>query len=86
MSELIVSGDSWSFGSEIVDPSFKNKDIIDWDACNDEYRTSNIWPNILSNESLDIDVASTNDSTLNDIPTENLIDNLDISTLENVIL
>lgn len=50
MSELIVSGDSWSFGSEIVDPSFKNKDIIDWDACNDEYRTSNIWPNILSNE------------------------------------
>ena len=51
-----------------------------------EPTTSNIDTNILSNESLDIDVASTNDSTLNDIPTENLIDNLDISSLENVIL
>ena len=48
--------------------------------------TSTIDTNTVSNESLDVDVASTDDSALNDIPTENLIDNLDISTLNEVIL
>lgn len=48
MKELIIAGDSWSFGSEIRDPSLK-EEVVDWDDRNDSYRIKNIWPTHLSN-------------------------------------
>jgi RNA recognition motif-containing protein len=52
-----------------------------------EPTTSNVdTTNIANDTPLDIDVGSTDDSALNDLPTENLIDNLEISTLNEVIL
>ena len=47
MKELIIAGDSWSFGSEIRDPSLK-EEVVDWDDRNDSYRIKNIWPTHLS--------------------------------------
>lgn len=49
MKKLIVSGDSWSFGSEIRDPLLSKEEIVDWDERNDNYRIQNIWPTHLSN-------------------------------------
>ena len=46
MKELIVSGDSWSFGSEIVDPLLSS-DTDELSEKNDSYRLSHIWPNLL---------------------------------------
>ena len=54
MKELIIAGDSWSFGSEIINPKFKSDDVRDWDDVNDEYRNSNIYPYYLSKQ-LNID-------------------------------
>ena len=54
MKELIIAGDSWSFGSEIINPKFKSDDVTDWDDVNDEYRNSNIYPYYLSKQ-LNID-------------------------------
>lgn len=54
MSKLIVAGDSWSFGSEIVNPEFDLEKVRDWDEINDKYRTSNIYPFYLSKK-LNID-------------------------------
>lgn len=52
MSELIVTGDSWTFGSEIRDPSIftDNVNIPDWDDSNDNYRIPRIWPTLLKNK------------------------------------
>ena len=49
MKELIVSGDSWSFGSEIVDPLLPS-DIDELSEKNDSYRLSHIWPNLLKDK------------------------------------
>lgn len=40
---LVVSGDSWTYGSEIRDPML-SQDIKDWDSPNDHYRIPRIWP------------------------------------------
>ena len=59
---------------------------------NETLDTKTIDVNSFVNDNTEINTEITNqtqidsDTTLNDIPTENLIDNLDISTLENVIL
>lgn len=52
MSELIVTGDSWTFGSEIRDPNLYTDgvNIPDWDERNDNYRISKIWPTLLNNK------------------------------------
>ena len=34
---ILVSGDSWTFGSEIKDPTL-SEDIKDWDVKNNSYR------------------------------------------------
>lgn len=54
--KIICDGDSWMFGSEIVDPIISSrygKDIhpgeYDWIPENDEYRIPKIFPTILSN-------------------------------------
>ena len=46
MKELIVTGDSWTFGSEIINPDLP-KDINELDESNDIYRISKIWPTLL---------------------------------------
>lgn len=46
--KLIVSGDSWTFGSEIRDPSLPPS-VMDWDRENDHYRIPRIWPTKLGN-------------------------------------
>lgn len=40
---LVVAGDSWTYGSEIKDPSL-SADVRDWDEENDSYRLPRIWP------------------------------------------
>lgn len=45
---LIVSGDSWTYGSEIRDPLLPNT-VNDWDEPNDSYRIPRIWPTKLGN-------------------------------------
>lgn len=40
---LVVSGDSWTYGSEIRDPALP-EEIKDWDPPNDAYRLPRIWP------------------------------------------
>lgn len=47
MSELLVAGDSWSFGSEIKDPKLPTA-VADWDVKNNSYRIPKIWPTILA--------------------------------------
>lgn len=49
MKDLIVSGDSWTFGSEIIDPIL-NPNIEEWDLNNTNYRESHIFPNLLSDK------------------------------------
>ena len=49
MKELIVTGDSWTFGSEIINPKLP-KDINELDESNDEYRISKIWPTLLKEQ------------------------------------
>ncbi len=44
--KIICDGDSWTFGSEILNPSL-NK-IDDWEAENDEFRLKRIYPTYLS--------------------------------------
>jgi len=46
--KLIVAGDSWTYGSEIKDPSLSNN-INYFDQENDSYRLANIWPTKLGN-------------------------------------
>lgn len=43
MRKLVVVGDSWTYGSEIRDPSL-HETIKDWDEPNDPYRIPRIWP------------------------------------------
>jgi hypothetical protein len=43
VKRLIVAGDSWTYGSEIKDPSLPDT-VHDWDQPNDEYRIPKIWP------------------------------------------
>ena len=63
---LLVSGDSWTYGSEIKDPSL-SKYVNDWDALNDHYRVPRIWPTKLAKLLNDAEVinlsypASSND-------------------------
>ena len=45
--QLLVAGDSWTFGSEIKDPNI-SVDIQDWDIKNNSYRIPKIWPTILA--------------------------------------
>ena len=40
--EIIVAGDSWTFGSEIKDPNLSH--VKDWDKENNAYRIPKIWP------------------------------------------
>jgi hypothetical protein len=47
MKDLIVTGDSWTFGSEIIDPSL-NPDIYEWELENGDYRKKHIFPTLLS--------------------------------------
>lgn len=47
MQDLIVTGDSWMFGSEIIDPSLESK-VDEWDLSNTEYREKHIFPTLLS--------------------------------------
>lgn len=47
MKELIVTGDSWTFGSEIIDPSL-DPNIEEWALENTKYRESHIFPNLLA--------------------------------------
>jgi len=44
---LLVVGDSWSFGSEIRNPTL-SVDIKDWDIKNNSYRIPKIWPTLLA--------------------------------------
>lgn len=46
---LVVAGDSWTYGSEIRDPSLPEK-IKDWDEQNDVYRLPRIWPTKLKDK------------------------------------
>jgi hypothetical protein len=46
--KLIVSGDSWTFGSELRDPNVDFTKIKEWDEENEKYRLSHIWPNKLA--------------------------------------
>jgi|LakMenEpi03Aug12_release.lakeMendotaPanAssembly.Ray.scaffolds.fasta_scaffold64152_3 hypothetical protein len=46
--KLVVSGDSWTFGSELRDPSVDFTKIKEWDIENEKYRLSHIWPNKLA--------------------------------------
>ena len=48
MKELIVTGDSWSYGSEIINPKL-NPNIDEWHITNTDYRESHIFPTILGN-------------------------------------
>ena len=45
---LVVSGDSWTYGSEIRDPKLPES-VKDWDEPNDAYRLPKIWPTKLGN-------------------------------------
>lgn len=45
--KLICDGDSWTFGSEIIDPSLP-KEVRDWEAANDPYRKDRVWPSYLA--------------------------------------
>jgi len=47
--ELVVVGDSWTFGSEIR-PDDLPESIRDWDKKNDEYRIERIWPTKLASK------------------------------------
>ncbi|MBR18635.1 MAG: hypothetical protein CMA64_00560 [Euryarchaeota archaeon] len=49
MTELLVCGDSWTFGSEIKDPSLPEH-IKDWDIDNNSYRIPKIWPTLLADK------------------------------------
>ena len=40
---LVVAGDSWTFGSEIVDPKLGGK-FKEWDSANNTYLIPRIWP------------------------------------------
>ena len=46
MTEFVITGDSWSYGSEIINPKL-NPNIDEWDSTNTEYRESHIFPTIL---------------------------------------
>jgi hypothetical protein len=46
---ILVAGDSWTFGSEIKDPTL-SEDIKDWDVKNNSYRIPRIWPTLLATE------------------------------------
>lgn len=46
--KLLVSGDSWTFGSELRDPRIDFTNRNDWSRDNDSYRKSKIWPNKLA--------------------------------------
>jgi hypothetical protein len=52
--KIICDGDSWVFGSEIIDP---NINTSDWESDNDEYRLPKIFPNYLS-KLLDADIIN----------------------------
>lgn len=43
IKELVVAGDSWTYGSEIRDPKLPES-VKDWDPPNDAYRLPRIWP------------------------------------------
>lgn len=47
IKELLVIGDSWTFGSEIR-PDDLPESTRDWDKKNDEYRIERIWPTKLA--------------------------------------
>lgn len=44
---LLVTGDSWTFGSEIKDPNLPDT-VSDWDPENNAYRIPKIWPTKLA--------------------------------------
>ena len=46
--KLIVTGDSWTFGSEIRDPRLDFTNRNEWSRDNDRYRKTHIWPNKLA--------------------------------------
>lgn len=47
INKLLAVGDSFTYGSEIINPSLKNT-VTEFDYINHEYRISNIWPTLLS--------------------------------------
>ena len=49
MYDLVVAGDSWTYGSEIINTNLESNSVRDWDEVNDEYRNSNIYSHYLSN-------------------------------------
>jgi len=46
IKKIVVAGDSWTYGSEIRDPTLPKR-VNDWDEPNDKYRLPRIWPNKL---------------------------------------
>lgn len=48
ITQLVVSGDSWTYGSEIRDPKLPDS-VHDWDPPNDAYRLPRIWPTKVGN-------------------------------------
>jgi hypothetical protein len=54
--KIVCDGDSWTFGSEILDPSLPSG-VADWDNLNDSYRRSRIWPSYLGTQ-LDAEVVN----------------------------
>tara|TARA_B100000085_G_scaffold189925_1_gene173826 strand:+ start:2945 stop:3823 length:879 start_codon:yes stop_codon:yes gene_type:complete len=46
---LVVAGDSWTFGSEIVNPKLGGK-FKEWDSANNTYRIPRIWPTLFANK------------------------------------
>lgn len=46
--QLITNGDSWTFGSEIIDPKVEADGLNDWHEKNNNYRISKIWPTYLA--------------------------------------
>lgn len=45
--KIICDGDSWVFGSEILDPNAKKHGFVDYESENDEYRIPRIFPTYL---------------------------------------
>lgn len=49
MKNLLVCGDSWTFGSEIRNPILPEH-IKDWDTHNNPYRIPRIWPTLIASQ------------------------------------
>jgi hypothetical protein len=75
--KLLVTGDSWTYGSELRSPELKKEDL-DTHKNNTEYRTKNAWPHKLSKLMGNVDemVNISKPSASNDRIVRELIDYL----------